>query len=61
VLLSGKPFQALLNILLTLFFWIPGILRALFVVQAHKADRLTQDVIRAIEGKPPKPRSFRLS
>jgi uncharacterized membrane protein YqaE (UPF0057 family) len=61
VLLCGKPFQALLNVPLTLFFWVPGMIHALFVVQAHKADQRNEAVIRAIEGKPRKPKSFRLS
>jgi uncharacterized membrane protein YqaE (UPF0057 family) len=61
VLLAGKPVQALLNILLTLFFWIPGMLHALFVVHGHYADQRTAAMIRAMEGKPAKPKSFRLS
>jgi uncharacterized membrane protein YqaE (UPF0057 family) len=28
VLLCGKPVQALLNLVLTLFFWIPGVVHA---------------------------------
>jgi uncharacterized membrane protein YqaE (UPF0057 family) len=61
VLLCGKPIQALLNVLLTLLFWIPGMLHALFVVSSHKADQRNAALIRAVEGKPPKPQSFRLS
>jgi uncharacterized membrane protein YqaE (UPF0057 family) len=38
VLLSGKPFQALLNIVLTVAFWVPGVIHALFVVHNHYAD-----------------------
>lgn len=39
VLLSGKLFQALLNIILTLFFWIPGIIHAIMVVKERKDDK----------------------
>ncbi len=38
VLLCGKPFLAILNLLLTLCFWIPGVVHALFVVNSHLAD-----------------------
>jgi uncharacterized membrane protein YqaE (UPF0057 family) len=39
VLLCGKPFQAILNLILTLFFWLPGAIHALFVVHDKKADK----------------------
>ena len=39
VLLCGKPIQAILNLLLTLCFWIPGVVHALFVVNNDLADR----------------------
>ena len=38
VLLVGKPIQALLNLVLCCFFWIPGIIHALLVVSEKKAD-----------------------
>lgn len=38
VLLVGKPFQALLNLILTLFFWLPGAIHAVLVVHDKKAD-----------------------
>ena len=38
VLLCGKPFQALLNILLCFLWYIPGVLHALVVVSTHLAD-----------------------
>jgi uncharacterized membrane protein YqaE (UPF0057 family) len=47
VLLCGKPFQALLNIVLTLLFYLPGLLHALFVVNNFYADQRTERVIRA--------------
>ncbi|MBT2656629.1 YqaE/Pmp3 family membrane protein [Bacillus sp. ISL-18] len=39
VLLVGKPFQAFINLVLCLFFYVPGIIHALFVVNEKKADR----------------------
>jgi uncharacterized membrane protein YqaE (UPF0057 family) len=39
VLICGKPVQALLNFILTLFFWIPGAVHACFVVHRYYADK----------------------
>ncbi|MEW9671472.1 YqaE/Pmp3 family membrane protein [Ammoniphilus sp. 3BR4] len=39
VLLCGKPFQAVLNLILTCFFWLPGAIHAVFVVHDKKVDR----------------------
>lgn len=39
VLLSGKPMQAILNLILTLFFWFPGALHAILVVKDVKDDK----------------------
>lgn len=41
VLLCGKPIQAVLNIFLTLLFWIPGMIHAILVVNSHLADKRT--------------------
>lgn len=49
VLLCGKPVQFVLNILLTLFFWVPGMIHAILVVHSHLEDQRTKKVIRAIE------------
>jgi uncharacterized membrane protein YqaE (UPF0057 family) len=38
VLLCGKPLQTLLNLVLTCFFWIPGVVHALFIVNETIAD-----------------------
>lgn len=38
VLLCGKPLLALLNLLLTILGWVPGIIHALLVVNDHKRD-----------------------
>jgi uncharacterized membrane protein YqaE (UPF0057 family) len=49
VLLCGKPLQALLNLVLTLCLWIPGLLHALFVVNSHLADKRNEKLIKALE------------
>jgi uncharacterized membrane protein YqaE (UPF0057 family) len=49
VLLSGKPFQAILNLFLTLLLWIPGVVHAIFVVHNHYADKRTDRVIKAMQ------------
>ncbi len=51
VLLCGKPFQVILNIILTILGWIPGVIHALFVVNNHLADKRNQELIDAIEKK----------
>lgn len=51
VLLCGKPFQAILNIFLCVAFWVPGVVHALLVVNAHLADKRNQELIDAIESK----------
>lgn len=49
VLLCGKPGQALLNLILCLFGWIPGIIHAIIVVNSHKADKRNDKLIEAIQ------------
>ncbi|MDP7992774.1 YqaE/Pmp3 family membrane protein [Bacillus sp. MHSD_36] len=39
VLFSGKPVQALINFVLTLCFYLPGLIHAFFVVNERKADK----------------------
>jgi len=39
VILCGKPGTALINLVLTFMFWIPGVIHALLVVGEHKADQ----------------------
>lgn len=48
VLLVGKPFQAILNLILTCFFWIPGAIHAVLVVHDKKADRRIRKQARLI-------------
>jgi len=47
VLLCGKPFQFILNIILTLFFWIPGAIHAILVVNSYLADKRMNKIIQA--------------
>lgn len=47
VLLAGKPFQAFINIFLTLAFYFPGLIHALFVVNNHYADSRMKRTIAA--------------
>ena len=49
VLLCGKPFQFLLNLLLTLLGWIPGVVHAILVVHAHLEDKRTERLIREMK------------
>ena len=39
VLLIGKPIQAIINFILTIFFWFPGALHAILVVKKYKEDQ----------------------
>lgn len=54
VLLCGKPFQAILNLVLTLCFWIPGMIHALFVVDCHFEDQRTERLVRAVNAHGPR-------
>ena len=53
VLICGKPLQAILNLVLTLLFWIPGLIHAIFVVNGYYADQRTDRVIEAIKEMEP--------
>lgn len=39
VLICGKPFQALVNLILCLCLYIPGMVHAIMVVNEYKADK----------------------
>lgn len=39
VLLVGRPIQALLNFLLCLFFYIPGVIHAILIVKDKKDEK----------------------
>ncbi len=48
VFLCGKPIQGIISIVLTLCFWIPGVVHALFVVHSHLAEKQTDRIVKAI-------------
>ena len=39
VLICGKPFQAIINLILCLCLYIPGMIHAIMVVNEYKADK----------------------
>lgn len=49
VLLCGKPLRALLNVLLTACFWIPGVVHALVIVHGRLYDERTERTLREME------------
>jgi uncharacterized membrane protein YqaE (UPF0057 family) len=49
VFLCAKPIQALLNLLLTLLGWVPGVIHALFVVHNHLADQRADRIVDAMK------------
>lgn len=48
VLLCGKPFQAVLNLFLTLCFWVPGAIHALLVAHDYYEDERTDRMMRSL-------------
>ena len=48
VLLCGKPFSAVLNLFLTLFFWMPGVMHANAVVANHLDNGRNKRLVKAI-------------
>lgn len=46
VLLIGRPVPALLNLVLTFFFWFPGAIHAILLVNEKKADRRMKRQVR---------------
>lgn len=48
VLICGKPIQALLNLVLTLIFWVPGAVHAVLVVNNYYEDRRARQIVDAI-------------
>lgn len=51
VLFCGKPVQFVLNLVLTLCFWVPGMVHALFVVHGHLADKRADRIVEAIRAR----------
>ncbi|TWE06414.1 uncharacterized membrane protein YqaE (UPF0057 family) [Neobacillus bataviensis] len=50
VLLRGKPFQALLNLLLTICFWLPGVIHAWIVINGANKDSRMKKQAKLIAG-----------
>jgi uncharacterized membrane protein YqaE (UPF0057 family) len=48
VLFCGKPIQFILNIILTLCFYLPGAVHAILVVNSHLADKRAERIEQAI-------------
>lgn len=48
VLLVGKPFQALLNLVLTLCFYVPGAVHACLLVHEHYNDKRAKMIVAAM-------------
>lgn len=53
ILLCGRPFLALLNVLLCLFLYIPGQIHAMLVVHEHLADKRAARITRELRGVQP--------
>lgn len=49
VLSCGRPLHALLNVLLTACFWVPGVVHALTIVQGTLYDRRIDRTMRQME------------
>ena len=49
VISCGKYVQVWLSLLLTICFWIPGIIHAVMVVNSHNADQRTKKITKSIE------------
>lgn len=50
VFICGKPIQGIINIFLTLLFYVPGAIHAIFVVHTYLADKRTKQIVDAIKG-----------
>ena len=49
-LAGGRPMQALLNLVLTLLGWIPGVIHVFLVVGEYKADKRAERVAKIQRG-----------
>ena len=56
VLFTGRLLSALLNVFLTAFFWIPGVVHAIICLNADAAERRHAELMSATTGKAVKPR-----
>ena len=48
VLICGKPLQALINLVLCLLLYIPGMVHAIMVVNEYKADKRAEKMGREL-------------
>lgn len=48
-LMANRKSAALLNVVLTLCLWVPGIIHAFFVVNGAESDRRNKQLIAAVE------------
>lgn len=51
VFLCAKPIQGIINIILTLMLFVPGVIHALLVVHGYHADKRTDRIVKAINKK----------
>lgn len=49
VLFCGRPLQALLNLILTLCLWLPGVVHAMLVVHDYHEDRRARELVETLE------------
>ena len=49
VLTTGKIITFILNLILTLCFWLPGVIHAIIVVNSFYADRRNDKLIKAMK------------
>jgi uncharacterized membrane protein YqaE (UPF0057 family) len=48
VLMCGKPGAALLNLLLCVLLWIPGVIHAFIVISQTESDKRTEKIMKKI-------------
>jgi uncharacterized membrane protein YqaE (UPF0057 family) len=49
VLMCGRPLAFLVNLILCLAFWVPGVIHAFYIVNQHLQEKQTQQIVEAIE------------
>lgn len=49
VFLTGRMGSFVLNLILTLFFWIPGMIHAFFVVSDHKNEQRLREIAKDLK------------
>lgn len=49
VLMCGKPGAALLNLLLCLLLWVPGVIHAFIVIAETNADKRTDKIVKELQ------------